>query len=159
MRLKLIRGMSMGPYSKASIAENPLLSAAGLLNEKLNRKGAPTLFCNRSYLVKEWIFLAAWMLWPSESILIRRGLLTSCTGWQRVHYKLSVDVTFTCRHVNEIGVTAAGLWPCIFCRLIVALRNHNIRVTECGHYASFGNTIWQANDLIRLSTWLPAYLY
>jgi hypothetical protein len=60
--LQLIRDMSMRLYSKASIAENPLLSAAGLLNEKLNRKGAPTLFCNRSYLVKEWIFLAAWML-------------------------------------------------------------------------------------------------
>ena len=52
MRLKLIRGMSMRTYSEASIAENPLLSAAGLLNENLIRKDAPTLFCNHSYLAK-----------------------------------------------------------------------------------------------------------
>jgi len=62
MRLKLIKDMSMRTYSKASIAESPLLSAAGLLNENLIRKDAPTLFCNHSYLAKKWIFLAAMML-------------------------------------------------------------------------------------------------
>ena len=61
MGLQLIGDMSMRIYSEASIAENPLLSAAGLLKENLNRRYAPTLFCNHSHLAKKWIFLAARM--------------------------------------------------------------------------------------------------
>ncbi len=55
--------------------------------------------------------------------------------------------------MNEIGVTIAGLWPCIFCRLIVALRNGNFRGTECGHYAS----LW-VDDLISEGSYRMIYV-
>ena len=37
-----------------------------------------------------------------------------------------IHLIFLSSHpVNEFGVTQAGLWPCIFCRSIVALRRSN----------------------------------
>jgi hypothetical protein len=38
--------------------------------------------------------------------------------------------------VNDIGVTEAWLWPCIFCSSIRDLRRTIIGVTHCGHYAA-----------------------
>jgi len=38
--------------------------------------------------------------------------------------------------VNDIGVTVARLWPCIFCSSIRALRRSIIGVTQYGRYAS-----------------------
>ena len=50
------------------------------------------------------------------------------------------------KSVYEIGVTVAGLWPCIFCRLIRVLRKIIIRLTECGHYGTVNRNPMQSRE-------------